>query len=492
MFFRLRPLSILWIAAVVFCQSTLAHVPERTGVVIVGGGITALVAAYKLKQQGIPFHILEKNPYVGGRVATAFYTVKGEKLYANSVMEEYWESNPIVPLLQELDLPLKPSESISSIVLDGKIEAYLPGERKQEFLKRVLGTQRFRRLKHFEKNTLRVLKKVSKHEAGGLPPRLRRLTELSFASWVLKQRLPKKVSDWIRISVEAEIGRPWNQISALDGIAEYSIFLGQGERAFQVIGGNQVLIQKLIEKIGADSISSNILVHRFEIKPNEVLVHYRDRTTNEVRQINASFGVSTIPLHQLNQVQFSPALPQAKIEAIRTLKWGTYFKAHVIVSPEAEKYYSVSGQSLLPLLSDSDLGVIYDQLAEESSKTRILTLLLLGKSAQKLHHKSRTEAEEFIRGRLEQFWPGISSEIFGIELYADYPRSIAAWPPGRSRFDALSDAVRTPEHRFYLAGDFTRSSHSDGAVQSALDVIKDILSKLRRPQDPHSCERLLK
>jgi hypothetical protein len=48
---------------------------------------------------------------------------------------------------------------------------------------------------------------------------------------------------------------------------------------------------------------------------------------------------------------------------------------------------------------------------------------------------------------------------------------------GRSHFDSLSESLRKPQGRIYFAGDFTEDTHSNGASQSALRVIKDILQK---------------
>jgi len=51
-----------------------------------------------------------------------------------------------------------------------------------------------------------------------------RLKEISFADFVKQEKLPAKVSEWIRVSVECEIGTRWDVISAVDGIAEFIFF----------------------------------------------------------------------------------------------------------------------------------------------------------------------------------------------------------------------------------------------------------------------------
>ena len=75
-----------------------------------------------------------------------------------------------------------------------------------------------------------------------------------------------------------------------------------------------------------------------------------------------------------------------------------------------------------------------------------------------------------------------------MEFYRFHPRAIAAWPVGRSRFDEFSNEIRRPENNVYLAGDFTESSHSDGAFISAHRVVQAILGS-RHAKDRRALPR---
>ena len=115
----------------------------------------------------------------------------------------------------------------------------------------------------------------------------------------------------------------------------------------------------------------------------------------------------------------------------------------------------------------------------------MLSLLVTGAYAEQFN--ARTGALDPIREELtqelEKLWPGFTKYIKKWEFHRYHPRAIAAWPVGRSRFDELSEAIRKPENSLYMAGDFTESSHSDGAVYSGLRVTKDILTHLKK--EPH-------
>src|ERR1044072_1677466 len=99
-----------------------AKPPRETEVVIVGAGLSGLAAAYELKKAHVPYHILEIAPRVGGRVRTVRYQRPGQpEIYADSGMEEYWQSNPAVQILKELLLPISSDVAVSTVILQGKL-----------------------------------------------------------------------------------------------------------------------------------------------------------------------------------------------------------------------------------------------------------------------------------------------------------------------------------------------------------------------------------
>src|SRR6266850_6709453 len=113
------------LAGLVLLSSTIrlaAKPPRETEVIIIGAGLSGLAAAYELKKAHVPFHILELTPRVGGRVRTVRYHRAGEpEIYADSGMEEYWQSNPAVQIIKELRLKSSSDVAVSSIVLQNRL-----------------------------------------------------------------------------------------------------------------------------------------------------------------------------------------------------------------------------------------------------------------------------------------------------------------------------------------------------------------------------------
>ncbi len=461
-----------------FSSTAFANLPRQTDVLIIGAGLSGLATAYHLKKAGIPYHIVEITPIIGGRVRTVDYERKDQvTLHADSGMEEYWESNPAVKILKELKLPLKIEGSASSIILSEKLEVLSENENLEGFLKRIFSAQELSAFELFRSKVSPLIDRIQGESP--LPPDLMTLKDIAFSEWVQQQKLPKRVSEWIRISVECEIGTQWEQISALDGISEFHIFLGKGEVSFRVIGGNKKFTQALSKFINPKQITLNERVTRVESKNGRVYVSVLNQVTHENRIIEAKAVVSTIPLYRLSELQFSPPLSEKKWEAIKTQTWGSYFKAHVFVPRTAHHFYTQKKSDILPLLSDSDLGVIYEGNPDQKTDTQILSLLVTGYHAEKFTMMPLDEVKKQIMAAFEQLWPGFSKEVQGMEFYRYHPRAIAGWPVGRSRFDALSDEIRTPENQIYLAGDFTEGTHSSGAFQSAARVARQLISRLK-------------
>ncbi len=455
-----------------------AQVPKRREVVIIGAGLSGLASAYQLKKLGIPYHLLEIAPRVGGRVRTVTYSRPGlPEIRTDSGMEEYWESNPAVQVLKELKIPVNEEEAVSSIMLENKFFA-LGNESAKSFYSKVFSPSELAALKQFKDKVAPVIHKLRTDLE--IPQDLMKLKEISFAQFVGEQKLSSKINEWIRISLECEIGTAWNRISALDGLAEFHIFLGEGEKCHRVEGGNDRFTEGLAQAVGLNNISTNKRVTRVVTKNGKVVVNYLDLETNDNGVVEASHVINTIPLFRLFEVQFDPPLSAKKQDAIRSMSWGSYFKVHIFLKPNAERFWKTKGVSSLPILSDSDLGVIYDGNPKNIGSTRLLSLLTYGDAAERFNLMPLDAVREQVLASFEKMWPGFSREVSDIEFYRYHPRAIASWPVGRSRFDDLSNEVRKPEHGVYFAGDFTESSHSDGAFLSADRVVRQIVEARKK------------
>ncbi|MDB5038683.1 MAG: FAD-dependent oxidoreductase [Bacteriovoracaceae bacterium] len=479
---RLLLVITAWILTGSQILSATSRVPEKTEVLIIGAGLSGMATAYGLKKAGIAYHILEIAPRVGGRVRTVSYERPGmPEIRTDSGMEEYWESNPAVKVLKELKLPMSSDMAASSIVISKQFYP-LGGEEPAAFYAKIFSKEEWAALKNFKTKVTPWIHELTEVQADFKPDAhpiradLMKLKDISFAKFISDEKVPVKVAEWIRISLECEIGTPWDRISALDGLAEFHIFLGdEGEKCYRVKGGNDQFTDGMAKAIGLQHISVNKRVTRIISNGNSVTVNYLDTETNGNGVIKASHVVNTIPLFRLFEVQFDPPLSEKKQQAIHTMTWGAYFKVHIFLNKNAEKFWTLNGNNTLPILTDSDLGVIYDGNPAKKGDVRMVSLLIVADAAERFNLTPLDTVRKQVIDGLEKMWPGFAKEVTDVEFYRYHPRAIASWPVGRSRFDDLSNEIRKPENNVYMAGDFTESSHSDGAFISAARVVKQIL-----------------
>ncbi|MGJ0506244.1 MAG: flavin monoamine oxidase family protein [Methylocystis sp.] len=474
--------AALLVASMLLCvtPATAQEEPERdVDVVIVGGGLSGLCTAFHLRQAGVSFTLLELAPRLGGRIRTAAYP---GGLRAESGLAEFWEGNPALEVARALNVPLDHEDTtFSSMVLQGRVEAFVQ-KSNAAFLEAVLEAKENQAYQAWDHDINARLKILDERP---IPSSMLALKDVSFGRWLDEQKLPPRVGAFIRATLEPEIGTTLESVSALDGIAEWHVFTAPGARPHHVVGGNQRLVEALAAHLGEAHLRLNKQVTHVIQTPSGVEVRAIDTATSHILRLKAKAAVVAIPLYRLFELQFTPRLSNEHYQAIQTQGWGSYFTAHVTLDPAAERFWTVDGRSILPLLAGGSLGVLYSGVSADGQtgerKEALLNLLVHGPAAEGFNARtgSLDDVQATLENALDALFPGIRPLIHTWTFYRYHPRAIAAWPVGRSRFDALSDLLRRPFGNIYFAGDFTESSHSDGAALSARRVSEQLIERLR-------------
>lgn len=470
---RATLVALLLTASVGAGPGAAALTAPSTDILIVGAGLAGLSTAYYAKQAGLSYRVLEMTPHIGGRMRSAKYP---QGLAAEAGLMEFWEGNPALDIAHALKVPTDRGDtSFSSFYYQKKFIPFTQ-DTNEAFLAALLTPPERLAYARWDQAMDNMYKGVK--ETRHLPPDILKLKNISFADWIKKSSgLSPRAQALVRTATEPEFGTSWERISALDGLEEWHIFSGKGTGNQHIQGGNQKLAEAIADHIGRDHVDLNRQVTNVTVGKDGARVVAMDPSDYKFHHYEAKHLVTTMPLFRLYEIQFTPPLPAKVREAIDTQTWGAYFTAHVVLDDAAKKYWEVDGSSVLPILTDGPLSVIYE--GETTSKDhQLLNILVTGDHAETFNARtgSLDEVKRQLTAAFDQQWPGFSKHIQQMTFVRYHPRAIASWPVGRSRWDDLSNLVREPQlgGRLYLAGDFTEGTHSDGAVRSAQRVIQQI------------------
>ncbi len=201
---------------------------------------------------------------------------------------------------------------------------------------------------------------------------------------------------------------------------------------------------------------------------------------NHVETIEAERLVMAVPFVRLHQINFDPPISEDRWRAIQTLGFGQYTVVHMLMSKDAEQIWRIKGETPFPVLTDGPLGVIYgvQHDSPQSQPLEVFAFLVYGLHARLFHMVPRDMKIKAMLDELDKLWPGFSKHVKATHVYTYHPTSLAVWPPGRSPLDEQSELIRTPELGTYMVGDWTVSSHSDGAAKSGMNAAKQIAQEL--------------
>ncbi len=455
-----------------------------TSVVIVGGGLAGLVAAWELARAGVACQVLEATPRAGGRVESVVYD---DGVVAEAHMEEFWEGSPALPLLRELGLDLVEDCAHSSLLLDAALQCYQGDGDRDTYLSGIFDARERAAWQRWNDHVRLVLALVEAGEALSASSWAAPLLAERFSTYVHDRVGESRVEEWIRVVVESETAVEWDRISALDGVAELVPFLdsprGFGESNVHVAGGNERFIEAILHQLPEGTVLTDQRVTSVRDTGRQVVLrHGRGRHVTVSR---CDHVVLAVPLWSLEAIRLDVRLEAAAAAAIGSARAGSYVKVLHRLRPEAAVLWQSYGTGLFTLLTDGPAGCLYLSGDVDRGSDLVLTQLVHAQHARALCGLAEQEIARRALAALDQLsapeplWPGLAASVTDTRVFA-YPRAVAYWDvdQGRSRYDARADALRRRQGRLHFCGDTLESSHSDGAVRSAQRVAHELVRML--------------
>ncbi len=286
--------------------------PSRfADVVIVGGGLSGLTAAYQLRDENIL--VLEREDTLGGNAKQGVF--RGTPYALGSAYLVDLEA-PYGPLYEALHLPLKPVPSPADMV-------YVEGQWSP--LEQGLTMKAFESLQaHF-----RTL--LQSPDFPGVPiaeatPMALKLDQMRFSDY-LEPLVDKPLRACIDAYCYSALGAGIQEVSAYAGVNFYSEIVGP---IYAFPGGNSMVVQRLqqrIEAAGTDRLQSGVSVYQIQRHGNHVrTAYFHNAEPKHPVTVESKAVILAVPY--FFAARLINDLPESARQVMTALQYGSYLVAN--------------------------------------------------------------------------------------------------------------------------------------------------------------------
>ena len=448
-------------------------------VLILGGGLAGLTAAYTLQKAGTPYLLFEAKEQWGGRVFT-LNNFNSDHQYIE-LGAELIDTNHLhlQALTRELGLEL---EQLSSRETNSPSEIfYCDGQiySKRQFQKSVYPfMQLLRRDYHRlfpDRPTYVTYKTAHRYPQAG------QLDNTSLADYLDSYR--PHVDHWllkiVRAGYESEFGLPAEEQSALNLLffmgaqdEKGSELFGDSNQSHHIKGGNGRLVTALSEKLATKNVYLN---HQLvELRENSSSLQCTFQTPSGLREFKTSRMICTLPFSTLRNVSGVDKLPLSpqKQKSIFQLGYGTNSKLMLDFN---QRFWSPPAK---PQLYGEMIGTFQSQSFWETSRK------------QRGHHgiltnffscSPQAQQVEIALQDLTQIFPQARAQFANKHMLVDWTNQ----PYARGSYACLKTGQHTtlcgsagePElgGKLLFAGEHTSIEYQgfmEGAIETALTAVR--------------------
>lgn len=443
-------------------------------VVILGGGLAGLSAAYELKKAGHTVTVLEARKQPGGRVRTLREFDDG--LYAEAGPIAFPQNHAFTwGYAEEFGLPVR-----LALRLGLESVAHIQGE----FFRIGANTQIPLDLKPSERqagiNGLPLLylqdymREVGNPRRGNWPnDTLRAIDSMSLRELLKQQGASDAAIAILEASQLGILGFGFDSVSAMDGVVTEAI--ATGAPFYEFVDGNDLLASALKKRV-KKQFRKQAVVKRIEHSDTGVAVFYEQGGITQT--LTADYAVCTLPFPVLKDIEIFPAFSEDKRRAIDELKLTPVTRTYLQFRRRVWEESKLDGYGI----TDLNIQNTYSPTLTQSGTRGILASYTGGQRA--LDFGAMTESarqDATLRGvtRLfgnmnKQFERGVS------QVWHDDPwakGAFAYFEPGQMA--TLLPVAQRAEGRIHFAGEHTSAWHGwmNGALESGNRAAEEINSR---------------
>ncbi|HWC47487.1 MAG TPA: NAD(P)/FAD-dependent oxidoreductase [Solirubrobacterales bacterium] len=452
-------------------------------VVVVGGGLAGLTAAYRLKQAGINAQLYEASDRLGGRC----WTRRGD--FAEGQIAEHGGElidqghTEIRQLAQELGLDL---DNLVSAEVNGTDPFhYFDGQpySYEEATNDLKG----------------IWQQIHKDVSAASYPTLynsstqrgRELDAMSIADWIqayVPGGLKSKLGQLLDVAYNIEYGAETNVQSSLNmlyllgysGQGQLRIF-GPSNEKYHVRGGNDQIPARLAAELKGQITKERPLTSIKRNTDGTYKLVFESGLSTET--VTADQVVLALPFSILRTLDYSKAgFSKVKTTAIEQMGMGTNSKLHVQFKDRLWNSLGCNGETY----ADTGYQNTWEVTRAQAGSSGILVDYTGGTIGASFGSGTPAErAAQFLK-QIEPVLPGISSRWNGratIDFWTGYQwtkGSYSYWKVGQ--YTKFAGAEREPEGNCHFAGEHTSidfQGYLNGAVESGERAAGEILAGLK-------------
>ena len=446
---------------------------EPKSVVILGGGLAGLAAAFELKRAGHQVTILEARKAPGGRVRTLRNFADG--LYAEAGPNSFPQNHSFTfGYASDFGLPLSPAFKLGldslahvrgnrfRIGSDGTAEIPLPLKSNE----RQAGIYNLPALYLGD-----LMREVGNPRKEGWPPdSLRAIDGLTLKQFLEDLGASEGAIDLIQASQLGVSGFGIDSISALDGVLTEAI--ASGAPFYEIVGGNDQLPNALKKRLKKQFKKKSVVL-RIEQDASGVTVTYlRDGVTET---ITADRCICTLPFPVLKNIEVSPSFSEEKLRAINELKLTPITRAFLQFRSRVWEQDRLDGFGF----TDLSIQNTYSPTLTQPRNRGILAAYTGGQRALDLGAMSEKDRQDFVLRRMGNLFNGLNSQyesgtsqIWHEDQWAR--GAFTYFEPGQ--ITSLLPVAQRPEGRIHFAGEHTSAWHGwmNGALESGNRAAEEV------------------
>jgi len=439
-------------------------------IAIVGGGPGGLFTAWRLREQArssCEITVFEATPRLGGKVQTRRFSSAGipyeagaAELYDYSLLGE----DPLKDLVLSLGLSISPMEG-SAVLWEGRLLSHL------DDVESYLGLAARRELEEFDRRAVDALGPRDFFEADHVQTHTLRNWPGPFTRHLDRVSHPA-ARRYLQTLIHSDLAAEPGQTSIPYGLHNYLMNRPEYLRLYSIVGGNERLIDALVERLDAEfRLSHRVVAITANFGGAYTLELRADTADGTVCPVAADFDfvIVALPNPALSSVEFQGEA--LRLAILRHQKHHTHPAHYLRMTLLFERPFwrSVLRESFC-MLDQFDGCCLYDESSRNPAiEAGVLGWLLGGDAARELCSRTDAELVDLALDSLPAELKDLARDQFREGRVHRWQSEVSALPGGWDQWSLDRRHQPAPHEApgLFLVGDYLFDSTLNGVLDSA-------------------------